>query len=509
VPWAAWPSRQGSADQDPLLGKWKGMVGPPARERVEVGLEFRKAAGGGVELRLTQPIVNTFDVGDPGLVVVRSTAEGGGERIVVEGVFLDLVLRDGKLEGFFPGPSSPATFARATELPREAPIPQVQAGPPVRWQIRLSGQVFATPATFDGVVYVGSTGGVFDAVRAGDGERLWTFAAGRPIYGEAAVDRDSVYFVCDNGYLFKLERETGKEVWRFDLGDGRVSRVTAHPAVFDWDWQAPRPILADGAVYVGAGDGTFHAVDAVSGRSKWRFATAGRLRNTAVAFGDASSPRVAFGGGDHFVHVLDRRDGREIWRHDTGAEIDTAAVFDGARILVGNRGYGLFALAAETGELEWRNFFWGSWVESTPVLADGLIYVGSSDLRRVSAIDPADGRVIWRSDVFGWTWGTPLVVGDRIYAGAAGGTPYFIRHVASFTTLERATGRMLARRPLAEVAGAHQWGIAGSPVFVPAAGGVPPLVVYGTIEGGLAATEIVSTAGSAASSASAVSGGRR
>ena len=79
------------------------------------------------------------------------------------------------------------------------------------------------------------------------------------------------------------------------------------------------------------------------------------------------------------------------------------------KVLVGNRGYGLFAIAADSGTELWKNFFWGSWVESTPVVVDGTIYIGSSDLRRVSAIDPADGRVLWRSDVFGWAWATPVI----------------------------------------------------------------------------------------------------
>ena len=68
-----------------------------------------------------------------------------------------------------------------------------------------------------------------------------------------------------------------------------------------------------------------------------------------------------------------------------------------------------------------------------------MLYIGASDLRRVSAIDIRDGNVLWRTDVFGWTWGTPLVTADRIYVGAAGGKPYFIDHVASFTVLDRKT----------------------------------------------------------------------
>jgi len=86
-----------------------------------------------------------------------------------------------------------------------------------------------------------------------------------------------------------------------------------------------------------------------------------------------------------------------------------------------------------------------------------------------------------RTDVYGWTFGTPLLVGDRIFAGAAGGEPYFIKHVASFSMLDRATGKLLRRYPLPEVPGAHQWGIAGSPALA------GDLVVVSTIQGGLVA----------------------
>jgi outer membrane protein assembly factor BamB len=123
-------------------------------------------------------------------------------------------------------------------------------------------------------------------------------------------------------------------------------------------------------------------------------------------------------------------------------------------------------------------YFWGSWLESTPVVRDGVIYVGASDLRRVSAVNPADGHVLWRTDVYGWTFGTPLVTDDRIYAGAAGGTPYFIRHEAGFNTLDRRTGKLLSRWPLPDTGG-HQWGIAGSPARA------GDLVLVATISGSL------------------------
>lgn len=294
------------------------------------------------------------------------------------------------------------------------------------------------------------------------------------------MSADAVFFVCDNGYLFRLRRDNGEEVWRYDLGDARASRVIGHPEVFAWDWHGPQPLLVENTLYVGAGDGSFHAVDATNGAPRWRFATGARVRGgAALGRVEGGGERIVFGSADHFVYALDRATGKELWKHDTGAEIEDAPLLVGDRVFVGNRGGGLSALSLASGERLWRTYFWGSWVESTPVLVEGVLYVGSSDLRRVSAIDPASGKVHWRTDVFGWTFGTPLVVGDRIYVGAAGGAPYFIPHVASFAVIDRKTGKLLRRDPLPEVPGAHQWGIAGSPAL---AGEV---VVVTTIQGGV------------------------
>lgn len=453
-----------------VTGKWLGTIGTP-RERITVGLDFRRAPNGDLKLYLTQPVMNYFAIEAPGVVKLD------GDTLRLPEMAMTLALRDGRLEGFYPGPNSPGTFTRAASLPREVPIPRVPAGPGPRWTTRLNGQVYASPVVAESLVFVGTTGGVMNALRVADGSLKWAFGAGRPIHGDALVTGEAVYFACDNGYLFKLERATGKETWRYDLGDARVSRVLPHPGVYDWDWQGPKPVIADGVVYVGAGDGGFHAVDAATGARLWRFETKGKIRNGAALDGR----RVIVGSADRFVYALDRASGRELWKADTRAEVDATPVVHDGKVLVGNRGAGLIAFEAETGKQLWRNYFWGSWVESTPVVVDGTIYIGASDLRRASAIHPDDGRVLWRTDVHGWNWGTPLVTADRVYVGAAGGTPYVLEHVASFNVLDRATGRLLRRWPLPASAGAHQWGIGGSPA--PAG----DLVIVTTIEGSVMA----------------------
>jgi outer membrane protein assembly factor BamB len=455
------------AADDALEGKWWGTAGS-AREKIDVGFEFRRAADGKLVLRMTQPVSNVFDA------EIGGEVKRDGDRVLHEGMYLSLQLQGDTLSGTYPGPNSQAQLRRVAKLPAEAPVPRLPTGPAPRWETRIGGQVYASPVVADGVAYIGTTGGVVNAVNTRDGSLRWTFSAGRPVFGDAGLGADALFVVADNGYLFKLSLADGKERWRYRLGDEGATRVLPHATVYDWDWQGAQPVLAGDTVYVGAADGGFHAVNADTGARRWRFDTRGRIRNAAAV----QDGRVYLGSADHFAYALDAATGRELWRADTGAEVDATPVVHEGRVLVGNRGAGLLSLDAATGETRWRLFFWGSWVESTPVVRDGVIYVGSSDLRRVSAVDPADGRVIWRSDVYGWTWGTPLVTEKYIYAAAAGGTPYFVRHQASFSVLERATGKLLARWPLAD-SGGHQWGIAGSPVLA------GDTVVVATIAGSL------------------------
>jgi len=460
-----------AADEpDPIQGMWLGTA-TSATERIVVGLEFRRGEAGALELLLTQPVANVYGM------AVEAPVVRDGESVAVAAAGLALTLRGDSLIGSFPDPETPARFERVESLPAELPAPDLPRGPEPRWRLALAGRIFASPTVADGVAYVGTTGGLMHAVRASDGQPLWVFRTGKPILGAALVEGEAVYFVCDDGFLYRVTRATGEEVWRYELGDAATPRVPPHPFVFDWDWQGPRPAIADGVLFVGAGDGSFHAVDAAGGGRRWRVATGAAIRNGAAIAGT----RVVFGAADGVVRALDRASGAEIWRHAGGAPVDAAPVVAGERILVADRGTGLIALDSATGARLWTSSFWGSWVESTPVVVDGVIYIGSSDLRRVSALDPGDGRVLWRTDVFGWSWGTPLVAGDRIYVGTAGGSPYWVRHEAGFAILDRDTGRLLARRPHGDSSHGFPWGFAGS------AARAGDLAVAATVEGELIA----------------------
>jgi outer membrane protein assembly factor BamB len=445
----------GAAAPDPIEGKWFGQVGFP-QDRVDIGLEFRRNATGDLKAYLYQPVINFYGLELPGVV----QAHGASYELKEYGY--SIKLSGETLDGTFSSLNAPLTLKRVDSMPAEVPVPDLPSGPEPLWQTKLAAPIYATAALRDGMAYVGTTGGVFHAVRVKDGGVAWTFSAGRPMFGEAAVTSDAVYFVCDNGYLFKLNRVTGKELWRYDLGDARVDRVLPHPSVYEWDFKAPRPVVADGTVYVGSGDGSFHAVRESTGRQLWRFMPPAAKSKVSVGGTDLEQKgkvradaaidgqRVVFGSFDGNVYALDRATGKQVWKKNTGARVDSTPVVMGDKLIVGNYGGLLAGLNKSDGAVAWRLIWWGSAVESTPVAYGDLAYMGASDLRRVTCFDPKQGRVLWRTDVYGWPWGRPAVTDTMVYMGVAGGSPYDMRHVPSLTALYRSSGAIAWRRPVAE-----------------------------------------------------------
>ena len=423
------------AAPDPVEGLWLGQAGP-ADNRANIGLEIVREANGELAAFYTVDLVKFYHVptGEP----VKSTGPGrytyaGGLQLNLEG---ERLLTTGFLDNH-----ATVELHRVAALPQPEPLPVAPAGPGPRWRTRTGGAIFAAPAVHDGFAYVGNIDGVFLALKISDGTKVWAFAAGRPVMGEALATEDAVFFACDNGSLFKLNRVDGKELWRYDLGDGRVNRILPNPYVYDYDYQSPRPVLADGVLYLGSGDGAFHAVRADTGARVWRIETKAKIRTTALVHGD----RVFFSTLGNTVYAIECATGHIVWQFATGDAVTSSPALIGGRLIIGDRDSKLHALDPADGREVWSQNWWGSWVESTAVELDGLAYIGSGDLEMVSCIDPATGRNLWRTDVGGWVMRAPAVTAKSVYASVAGAHrlgSFWLPQTSAVVALNRATGKV-------------------------------------------------------------------
>jgi outer membrane protein assembly factor BamB len=434
-----------------IEGRWSGEVRHDS-DTGFVGFEFQRQPDGRVLARAWLPNVNAY--GSPvGWVTVTDG------RLMVREANIPLALFNGVLTGSFYLPDLTFTARRTTEpFPAEPEPPSVDPGPEPAWTFHAGAPLWAGPVVADGIAYIGDAGGKFHAVRVSDGQAQWTFDAGAPLFGPAAVNGDAVYFASDNGQLYKLARKTGARLWRADIGGSGIRSVPALGAQ-EWDYLTATPVIADDTVYIGSADNVFRALAANTGKPRWSVKAGGKFRAAAQVAGE----RIYVGSMDHFVYALDRRTGAQLWRFDTGSPVTTTPVLAGDKLVIGTRDQSLlYALNAADGKKVWTVYFWLSWVESTPAVVDGLLYIGASDSRRVRVIEPDTGHVRWAVQVWGWTWGTPLVVGNTVYYGTAGAPQYFITQKASLGALDRQTGALKWRKPIPLLEKGYVSGIAGS-----------------------------------------------
>ncbi len=450
------PAASPLTNPDPIEGKWYGMAGFP-QDRGEIGFEIKRNDHGVLKAFVYDPLNNFYGLEIPGdvekegdtyqLKYYATAFAFKGDRDHVEGTWFPL--------------KAPLTMARVAQLPTEAPMPDLPKGPGPKWRTQLGGAIFAPAAVRDGVAYLGTSSGVFNAINVKDGSFAWAVPVGRGVYGEALVTDDAVFFVCDNGYLFKLARADGKEIWKYDLGGERAPRVLMHQTVFEWDYRAPKPVLADGVLYVGSADGSFHALKADTGTRVWRYETKGSIRADALVDG----AQVIFGNFDGLVVALDRANGQEIWKRETGAFVNAAPARVSDKIIVAIRGGMIAALDPATGKTQWRTLIWGSAAESPAVPFGDYFYIGASDLRRITCYDPKDAHVVWRTDIYGVSWGRPLVTDKVVYASAGGFEPYQMRHFGGLSALDRETGKTLWRWEAPHGPDLYESGFAAGPAL--------------------------------------------
>jgi outer membrane protein assembly factor BamB len=201
------------------------------------------------------------------------------------------------------------------------------------------------------------------------------------------------------------------------------------------------------------------AVDKRSGDVVWRAVGPG----ANVLHGQWCSPAIAgvngraqilFGGGDGWLRAYDAGSAHEMWRFDgnppearwqprpgvlSRSSIIASPVYGDGRVFIAmgqdpSHGNGPSLIHAVNpngqGDVSSSRSVWTcrsvGRVVGTPVLKDGLLYVG--DLGGVvHCLESATGAVVWTHDTYAPIWGCLLAANDRLYVGNTDGVMTVMR----------------------------------------------------------------------------------
>jgi len=424
---------------DPIEGIWTGTVAAPQGTVADIGFEFFRTPRGTLTFRLNFPAMYTYQTA-LGLPV---EADRQGNYAIPPPIDTRLHRDGDRLSGTFAPGRLPLELKRGGVFPPRPVPPEFPPAPAALWSHPLGSGTWAPPVVGDGMIYIGTSEGKFHAVNAADGAGRWVWSGAHGIDGRAVVGADAVWFIDTGCNLVALNRSDGSLRWRTPLHDEKIAGGPA-PDNPTFNHRAATPLLLDGVLYAGSSDGGLYALDAATGGRLWRHEAGAPVFSGVARVG---ADTLAFGTMDGSVVLLDRRTRREIRRGHTGGGVVTTPLVAGDRLIVGSRDYQLYGFNLADGTVAWKFSYWFSWIESTPVLRDGTVYIGASDYSRVTALDPATGRARWSAEVHGMNWGSPLVTADRVFTGTVAqnlpGT--VIAHTGGLLALDRATGAVLWR----------------------------------------------------------------
>jgi outer membrane protein assembly factor BamB len=336
----------------------------------------------------------------------------------------------------------------------------------------------------------GGDRGVLMAFREETGEFMWqaTFeklAAGRandwPFQGIASsplVIRGVAYFTTNRGTIVaadlqgfhdnendgatKDEKLTGKNdpdiIWTFDMIE-EVANCS--------------PVADGGLLYCSTGNGqdeshvnvpspkapSIIALEIESGKLRWEDNSVGdRVLHgqwSTPAVGDIGGVRqVVHAQGDGWVRGYEAQSGKKLWEFDTNPKdsvwpktrnevIATPVIYDNV-VYISNgqdpeHGEGIghaYAIdGTKRGDITQTGRLWHfdkiRRSISTAAIKDGLIYL--SDFSGfLHCLDLKTGKLLWTHDMFAAIWGSPMLIGDKVYLGDEDGDIAVMEHSKTF-----------------------------------------------------------------------------
>jgi len=304
----------------------------------------------------------------------------------------------------------------------------------VKWTFPTGDRIVSSPVMQGNVLFFGSDDGNVYAVDARDGRQLWKRATGGAVSATPAVAGDTVYVGSFDGRFYALNARTGAPRWRFNTaGERRFEAKGLHgmapktQTFFDpFDVFLSSPVVAEGAVYFGSGDGHLYALDAASGELRWKFAT-GDVVHASPAYANGV---LYVGSFDSRLYAVDARTGKEVWRFQGGEDPlahnqvgfqSSPAVVDGV-VYTGCRDSNLYAIDAATGKEKWHVNNAGSWVISSPAVVNGKVLYATSDSSLFHVVDAADGKSLVRQSTKAYVFSSPSVAGGVVLTGILNGT---------------------------------------------------------------------------------------
>jgi len=272
----------------------------------------------------------------------------------------------------------------------------------------------SSPSVERGTVYVGSGDGYVYALDAATGRLHWKFKTGNVVHASPAVAGGSVYIGSWDRNLYALDARTGAVRWKFQTGNDTD--------IYNQIGIVSSAAVVGNTVFFGCRDSHFYALDATTGRLRWAHDERGSwvigspaVRNGVVYFTTSDEKKF---------WALDARSGAERFSVPYGTFAYSSPSIAGNVAYYGTFDGRLYAVDVTSGKIV-ATF---STDASQKNLAAHLDARGNLDLNSMYPSNTLSGIYVGLNNVFGLgsIVGSPVIAGGVLYVGSTDSTLYAI-----------------------------------------------------------------------------------
>ncbi len=343
----------------------------------------------------------------------------------------------------------------------------------LKWSFQTGGTVYSSPTVVGGIVYVGSSDNYLYAIDAATGIEKWKFKAGSWIESSPAVVNGIVYFGSNDQKVYALDAQTGDKIWEYKTryavksspavagnivyigsDDYSVYALDARTGNQIWEFKTggyvmSSPAVSNGIVYVGSADGFCYAINAENGRFRLKMSTlditsSPAVQGSTVYFTSRGYLQVMNGEARNWpreqylrpywlqayaLHLAPPPPPRSgvLWGLKIAvSSSSTTPVIDGNDIYTTGDNK-VMRIDLTTRAFTWtKSFVAGGIINSSPALANKILYVGCDD-GRLYAIDAETGKAKWNYLTGGKITASPAIVDGVVFISSWDGKIYAIK----------------------------------------------------------------------------------
>jgi outer membrane protein assembly factor BamB len=290
----------------------------------------------------------------------------------------------------------------------------------VIWRHVSDTPIFSSPAVAGGRVYIGEgyhehSGCHLRCLDAKTGEQIWSFQTASHVESTPFISQGKLYFTAGADGIYCIDALEGQEIWHYKgvhadmspvvhngklyfgtgYGNYRIYAVDAQTGTEIWSKQMAYPVWGspsahENLVFFGLGRGNLSdsdpipagkvvALDMETGDTVWEYEAKDAVL-TAIA---VQNGNVTFGSRDGSVYSFRATDGKRNWQTGLGAPVVSSPAVTPDTVYAATKNGDIYALSTDDGKVKWefntRTVTRNIELYSSPAVANGFVYIGSSD----------------------------------------------------------------------------------------------------------------------------------